>query len=103
MKQMCTKMGTTRPIVNLGHRPSQNITGIHVLMFIQIQADPRCLVLVRIPCVPSQPRAIHKKKVSHEPSQKVLSPFQIIRYSKNLESQKHLKFDQNYRENYKKL
>jgi DNA helicase TIP49 (TBP-interacting protein) len=34
---------------------------------------------------------------------KVLPPFQIIRHSKNLEESKHLKFDQNYRENYKNL
>jgi hypothetical protein len=33
----------------------------------------------------------------------VLPPFQIIRYSKNLGESKHLKFDQNYRENYKNL
>jgi hypothetical protein len=33
----------------------------------------------------------------------LLPPFQIIRHSKNLGESKHLKFDQNYRENYKKL
>jgi hypothetical protein len=33
----------------------------------------------------------------------VLPPFQIIRHSKNLGESKHLKFDQNYRENYKNL
>jgi hypothetical protein len=30
-------------------------------------------------------------------------PFQIIRYSKNLEESNNFKFDQNYRENYKNL
>jgi hypothetical protein len=33
----------------------------------------------------------------------LLAPFQITRYSKNLGELKHLKFDQNYRENYKNL
>jgi hypothetical protein len=33
----------------------------------------------------------------------LLPPFQIIRHSKNLGESKHLKFDQNYRENYKNL
>jgi hypothetical protein len=33
----------------------------------------------------------------------LLPPFQIIRHSKNLGELKHLKFDQNYKENYKKL
>jgi len=33
----------------------------------------------------------------------VLPPFQIISHSKNLGESKHLKFDQNYRENYKNL
>jgi hypothetical protein len=35
-------------------------------------------------------------------SKKLLPPFQIIRHSKNLRGSKHFKFDQNYRENYKK-
>ena len=34
---------------------------------------------------------------------KVLPSFQIISHSKNLEESKHLKFDQNYSENYKDL
>jgi hypothetical protein len=33
----------------------------------------------------------------------ILPPFQIIRHSKNLGELKHLKFDQNYKENYKNL
>jgi hypothetical protein len=33
----------------------------------------------------------------------LLPPFQIIRHSKNLEESKYLKFDQNYKENYKNL
>jgi hypothetical protein len=33
----------------------------------------------------------------------VLPLFQIIRHFKNFEESKHLKFDQNYRENYKNL
>jgi hypothetical protein len=33
----------------------------------------------------------------------LLPPSQIIRHSKNLEESKHLKFDQNYRNNYKDL
>jgi hypothetical protein len=31
----------------------------------------------------------------------LLPPFQIISHSKNLGESKHIKFDQNYRENYK--
>jgi hypothetical protein len=33
----------------------------------------------------------------------VLPPFLIIRHFKNFGESKHLKFDQNYRENYKNL